>query len=64
MQLLKKLTQKCGPFSDGTQMFLCHCAIESHQGFVCDAVMTLKNPGELHLRALTFSPMDLLLWSM
>ena len=55
MQLLKELAQK----RDRTpQMFLCHCAIESHQGFVCDAVMTSERPGEIALRHLILTPMD------
>ena len=63
MELLKKLKQKARPFlsltRDNTrQMFLCHCAIESHQGFVCDAVMTSGRPGEISLQGLTLTPMD------
>ena len=57
MELLKKLEQKARPFL-AHQTFLCHCAIESHQGFVCDAVLTSKGPGELNLFGSTLTPMD------
>ena len=59
MQLLNKLTQTSIPFLDDTlSMFLCHCAIESQQRFVCDAVMTQLKPGELNVWCSTLTLMD------
>ena len=57
MELLFELTKTCS--LSGTHiMYLCYCAIESHQGFVCDAVMSLRRPGQLYLWGLTLTPMD------